>query len=347
LHQGNWGQNAQNFYTLGPDEILDSLQKLGIPATGQFFQMNSMENRVYQVQVEKNFVIEDLKGRHLWDESWNPDYLLLKFYRPARWSIDQITEELIFEDELFEQEIPVIPALKVKDQLLHKNESLGLHFTIYPHARGRSPEELKEDDFLQIGRTLARLHSQGNLTRYTHRVRLDADHFIRQGVALLEHKNLIPSYQLNEYRQLTSAIAKIADEKLNGAHYQRLHGDFHRGNLLKYQDKISLLDFDDSLSAPTIQDIWPILPDRHGNCQQELQLLAEGYEEIKSFPWHELELIEVLRTLRLINFNVWLALRWEDPAFKQAFPYFGEATYWMAHLEDIQRQFYLIQEQIH
>lgn len=80
---------AFNFQHLDPDTILDALWETGIRVESGLTALNSYENRVYQ------FSDED-KTRYV-----------VKFYRPQRWSQQQILEEHQFTAELFADEVPV------------------------------------------------------------------------------------------------------------------------------------------------------------------------------------------------------------------------------------------------
>lgn len=67
--------SAFTFQTLHPDTIMDALFEHGIRVDSGLTPLNSYENRVYQFQDEdrRRFVV--------------------KFYRPERWTADQILEE--------------------------------------------------------------------------------------------------------------------------------------------------------------------------------------------------------------------------------------------------------------
>jgi Ser/Thr protein kinase RdoA (MazF antagonist) len=77
----------------------------------------------------------------------------------------------------------------------------------------------------------------------------------------------------------------------------------------------------------------------------QLAALLEGYEEFRRFDPRELHLTEALRTLRIMHYAAWIARRWEDPAFKAAFPWFNSARYWDEHLLSLREQAALVQEQ--
>src|SRR4249919_808687 len=74
---------------LGPDVVLDALAAVGLRGDGRLIQLNSYENRVFQVFLEDGRVV------------------VTKFYRPRRWSDAQILEEHAFANELAAREIPV------------------------------------------------------------------------------------------------------------------------------------------------------------------------------------------------------------------------------------------------
>lgn len=83
--------------------------------------------------------------------------------------------------------------------------------------------------------------------------------------------------------------------------------------------------------------------DRHEQTPQLEKLLA-GYAEFRPFDMRELHLIEALRTLRIMHYAAWLARRWEDPAFRIAFPWFNSRRYWDEHVLALREQAALMEE---
>jgi len=75
-------------------------------------------------------------------------------------------------------------------------------------------------------------------------------------------------------------------------------------------------------------------PDR----EQQLGWLVEEYRRFHEFDPRELHLVEALRTLRMINYQAWLARRWDDPAFPAAFPWFGEDRHWETVIGQLREQ---------
>ena len=72
--------------------------------------------------------------------------------------------------------------------------------------------------------------------------------------------------------------------------------------------------------------------------------VLEGYTQFRNFEPRELNLIEALRTLRMMHYAAWLARRWKDPAFPRAFPYFNTERYWGDHILSLREQAALMSE---
>lgn len=124
----------------------------------------------------------------------------------------------------------------------------------------------------------------------------------------------------------------------------RLHGDCHPGNILLRPDSLYLVDLDDSRNGPAVQDIWMLLSGETTQRQAQLREVIEGYQEFCEFDSRELPLIETLRTLRLMHYAAWLARRWNDPAFPQAFPWFNSERYWAEHILELREQLFALDE---
>ncbi|RZA35556.1 MAG: stress response kinase A, partial [Lysobacteraceae bacterium] len=82
------GSHAHPYARLDPQAVLEAVESVGLYADGRLLALNSYENRVYQVGLEEGAPV------------------VVKFYRPERWSDQAILEEHAFVDELAEREIP-------------------------------------------------------------------------------------------------------------------------------------------------------------------------------------------------------------------------------------------------
>ena len=81
-----------------------------------------------------------------------------------------------------------------------------------------------------------------------------------------------------------------------------------------------------------------------GEMEQQLGDVIEGYRQFCPFDTRELQLVEALRTLRMLHHAAWLARRWEDPAFPRAFPWFDSPRYWEDLVLSLREQLAIMQE---
>ena len=320
--------NSQPFYQLTPDTVIDAVESMGYLSDGRILALNSYENRVYQVGIEEQ----------------TP--LIAKFYRPGRWSDEQIIEEHQFCFEMAEQELPVVAPLR-DDSGASLFRFGAYRFALYPRRGGRAPELSDPDHLYRLGQTLGRIHLIGAARPFLHRPTLSIEHYGYESVELIG-RSFIPASLHEAYVSLTrdllqeveAAFARVEPLKL-----LRAHGDCHGGNILWRDDTPNFVDFDDARMAPAIQDLWMLLT---GEDRQELQLqlaeVIEGYTEFADFDPRELHLIEALRTLRMLRYSAWLARRWEDPAFPHNFPWFNTERYWGEHLLQLREQFARLRE---
>ena len=319
--------SALAFQELQPDDILDTLESLGFACNGRMLALNSYENRVYQVGIESSTPV------------------VAKFYRPGRWSDDAIQEEHEFAAELAAADIPVVPPLQIDGQTLHHRGPFRV--SVSECHGGRAPDLDNEELLKQIGRLVARIHLQGERSPFRARPRVDVDSY---GIAA--HDYLIDEHFIPE--ELEDVYSGIADhlfdnidaafERAGDVRELRLHADFHPGNVLVQEDRVHIVDLDDARSGPAVQDLWMFLSGDRDEQAPQLATLLEGYQEFRRFDARELHLIEALRSLRMLHYAAWLARRWEDPAFKQAFPWFNSRRYWDEHVLTLREQTALMQE---
>lgn len=327
-----WGSGpTQYFFDLTPEKVLDSLEELGLSTTGRCLTLNSMENRVYEIQLE-----DRLKG---------VSSIVAKYYRPGRWSREQIQDEHQFLFDLEEAEIKAIPPMKIENEHIFTLGDTGIHYSLFPKGGGRHFEDEIPESLERLGTTLARLHQVGRKRKAVHRHRLTGDLFARQVKETLLGASLMNPQQERVYESLVLEIAKLSDAHLSPLPVQRVHGDCHGGNIL-LNDQLFLVDFDDMLMAPKIQDLWMVCSGDEDERRAKRDRLATGYEVIDDYPYEQEKVIEILRSLRMIHYNGWIARRIEDQTFKDAFPYFRDESFWNTHIDDLRSQLELIHHKL-
>lgn len=307
------------FLALTPERVLAAVESGGLRTRPLAYPLNSFENRVYEVELE--------------DRS----RVIAKFYRPGRWSAEQILEEHAFLADLAAAELPVVPALEFPGGgTLHSTE--GIHYALFDRRGGRAPDELDGGMLRRLGRLVARLHDVGARREAPHRLPLTSLDYARRDLDWLEQQGTVPEALRSRYFAAAHTICDAYDARAAGVRVHRLHGDLHLGNLLLRDGELLLVDFDDMMTGPAVQDLWLVIPGRDRAALDDREELLGGYEEMRDFDRSTLDLIEPLRGLRLIHYAAWLARRWHDPIFPRSFPHFGSDEYWREQTEDLEQQ---------
>ncbi len=316
------------FDRLTPDFIVAAAESIGLRSDGRMLALNSYENRVYQVGMEDAAPI------------------VLKFYRPGRWSRAAIEEEHAFARELAQADVPVVAPLLVGAQSLFARE--GFLYAAYPRQGGRWPELDSAEDRQWLGRFLGRIHAIGRRGRFQHRMRLDIQGWAGEARRYLLAESWIPDHLQSAYASVTKDLISHMQLRWQDAGLTvqlRLHGDCHPGNVLWVEGQgPHFVDLDDCMTGPAIQDLWMLLSGSAPEQATQLGELLTGYTQFADFDYRELALIETLRTLRQMNYAAWLARRWQDPAFPKAFPWFGENRFWERHVLDLREQLAALDE---
>lgn len=307
-----------HFATLTPDLILDALASCGFYLESGLTPLGSYENRVYQ------FVAED-RQRYV-----------VKFYRPQRWSAAQIQQEHQLALFLAEQEVSVAAPLVIAGRTLQEYQ--GFYFALWPSLGGRHLEPDNLDQLEAVGHQLGLWHSVAHQCSLAQRPAMGAEWSLLQPITRLTQAAPWPASLSAEFAELFSCL-KLALLPVLAQPFEllSLHGDCHIGNIL-WRDKPLLVDLDDCLRGPAIQDLWLLLSGEEAEQRLQLDALLAGYEEFSHFDMSQLKLIEPLRTLRMLNHIDWLTRRWADPAFPAAFPWFGTDDYWLEQAKNLRQQ---------
>jgi Ser/Thr protein kinase RdoA (MazF antagonist) len=329
--------NISSFLEITPDRVLAMVERTGAKATGRVLQLNSMENRVFEVEIE----CDDPKTKY-------DQFRVVKFLRPGRWSLASVKEEHDFLKELVLNEVPVAaPLLFQNGKTIEIDPESGILGVVYPRIGGRSPDELSKDDYLKIGRLIGRMHVVGKSLVTNHRPNLDPTTYGVENVEWLYKHKMIPMEIENQYLDVAYEAIELSEDLFEGVTLQAIHGDCHLGNVLSGSAGLFFVDFDDMVKGPVVQDFWLLVSGTDDYGKQQMKWLLEGYEDMARLDREQLRLMEVLRFLRYVHYSTWIAKRWSDPAFPRSFPQFGTHDYWLGQLRDLGEQLRVIKEIVH
>ncbi|MBU0675463.1 MAG: serine/threonine protein kinase [Proteobacteria bacterium] len=309
------------FSSLTPEVVINAVEKgLGIRCTNLCRPLNSYINRVYELQTD------DGKG------------VIVKFYRPGRWTPAALKDEHDFLTELAELEIPVIAPYDFKDG--RTLQRLGdISFAVFPKKGGRSFDEYNEDQWLELGRLLARVHSVGEGRRAKARLTLLPDRATRTHLDYILQGDFIPAGLTKKFKQLTDELLIEITPRFQGIEMIRIHGDCHFSNLIhRPGESFYLIDFDDMVMGPPIHDLWMLLPGYLSESFTEVENFLEGYETFRRFDRRTLKLIEPLRAMRYIHFMAWCAHQVVDDGITRVTTDFGSYEYWEREIRDLEEQ---------
>lgn len=310
------------FAQLSPNRVALAIEALGFYLSMEPFALNSYENRVYLFQ-------DDNRTR------W-----VAKFYRPARWSIEAILEEHRFLAMADSAGVSVgLPWADAKGCTLH--DVHGYRMAIFRHVSGRAPALDTPDDLFALGEAIGSLHAATRTLLLPERSVLSLSSMAEQARDMVLRYAPLTALQRNAYLRIVSALMAVFDDLIIPTDaYRALHGDCHIGNVLgDAEHGFTLVDFDDCMMGPAIQDLWMFLSGERGDeRRRQLSELIEGYETAEVFDNRQLAFIEPLATLRIMRHAAWLIARWNDPAFPMAFPDIACEAFWDGHLRLLEGQ---------
>ena len=320
-------QRSADFEHLTPEVLLDVVeQALGKRMTGLTIPLPSYINRVYELQTRAG------------------ERVIAKFYRPGRWSREAIEDEHLFLADCAEAEIPVVsPVMLAGGSTL--GEAHGTFFALFPKKAGRVFELITDEDWTRMGSLLGRIHQAGARRKPIDRITLKPDRSTRADLDFITRGGFVTPEHRSAFDDLTSRIVDSISPLFEGAGFIRIHGDFHRGNLLdRPGEGLMVIDFDDMMVGPPVHDMWLLLPDHAGRSRREIDMILAGYEQFREFDYSSLRLIECLRFMRIVYYLAWCARQAGDYDFRTNHPDWGGDTFWQRELLDLGHQYQVIME---
>jgi Ser/Thr protein kinase RdoA (MazF antagonist) len=313
---------GSSFGEMGPDKVITLVEReLATRCNNLFRPLNSYINRVYELETV---------GRKR---------LVVKFYRPGRWTREAILDEHKFLSDLDAKEIPVVKPLKLKSGKTLASAD-GVWFGVFPKCGGRSIDEFSDDQWLQLGRLLGRVHRVGETSKARHRLVMAPHRSTYEQMQHLLGSPVVPPESRKPLERIISAIIEKTKPMFLDTECIRIHGDCHFSNIIHRPGQaFCIIDFDDMAMGPPVQDVWMLLPGDITEAYVELDLFLEGYETFRPFDRRSLKLIEPLRAMRFIHYMSWCARQVEGDGETRVVDGFGSREYWEREIADLEDQY--------
>lgn len=311
-----------DIFARDPHTIIQDLEHFSFQPTGRSIQLNSIENRCFEIELEKDR-----------PQPFPLDQVVVKYYRPERHSSEHIRGEHKFWLKAQELGITHGGPLVINGESLFEIAGTNRRFTIMPKIRGRLLEEVS--DYKRLGELVGRLHTlsaddlKGRPRQDPKRVMAELE-FLRSEVSEAE------IFAEAALRAIENIAEEFPKDQVSG------HGDLHRGNVIEDPRTgiWNLVDFDDSGPHPAAQDLWLLLPGPQDLSlhEQALNDMLDGYQIFRDPPPISLRLVEILRLLRICQHTAWIARRRSDPSFERLFPDLWENSFWNKRVLDLGEQ---------
>lgn len=320
-----------DFDALTPDLVLDSVeQAFDLTLDGTITPYPSYINRVYGIRRDDG------------------EPLVVKFYRPGRWSAEAVADEHEFVLDCRRLDVSVVAPIADEDgDTLHELEleHESYLFSLFPRMGGRNFDAERDEDWYRLGTLVARVHLAGELRPAPARAVCHPERVTQQYVEHILAADVVHPDVRGDFEAICTRFIERNSGLFDLSTYFRVHGDFHRGNILDRPDTgLLVIDFDDMMTGPAVQDLWLLLPDYAHLCKRELIMLLDGYEQFLPFGRTQLQLIEPLRFMRMIYFLAWQVTQRNDRSFYSVFPHWGTKAFWQREVEDLRTQASVVEE---
>lgn len=328
------------FDALTPQTLIAAVeQAYDFVLDGTFTPYPSYVNRVYGVRTDSGL-----------------DYIA-KFYRPDRWSTEAIAEEHEFVLDCADAEVPVVAPIADAEGYTLQNVEVEVPggggtrayaFALFPKRGGRGFDAERDDDWFRLGSLAGRVHAVGLRGASPHRLVCTPTESTSRFARELREADVVHPELRDEFFTLLDGGIDLIAPLFEGVDLQRIHGDFHRGNVLDRgeEEGLLLIDFDDTMRGPAVQDLWLLLPDHAWAARRELTLILDGYVQFCDFDESTLQLVEPLRFMRMVYYLAWSALQRDDLRFREQNPDWGSRSFWIREVEDLRTQLDMVAEDV-
>ncbi|CBW26021.1 conserved hypothetical protein [Halobacteriovorax marinus SJ] len=273
------------------------------------------------------------------------DEIVVKFYRPGRWSKEAIEEEFVFLKDLQDHGVSFVRPIG------EVGTWKGLNYIVYervarPYVDDRSI--LDEESVKRMVHTVAQIHKVGAKREASHRPFFNPKDMGEGCFEVIQRAGFLPTSQFKRYEDVISELVrKVAS--FGDIPIQRIHGDTYSGNVLWKGSHPIFMDLDDFQVGPVAIDVkllsfpWRLdslseQMDRRERRAIQNEMVLKFYREVNDFPKEWEKLFPLLSVYRDIQFDAWFSARWNEPGFAKNYEDddITQESWWLENLEGLE-----------
>lgn len=272
--------------------------------------------------------------------------VVLKVFRPGRWSLEALQEEVVFLEDLREAGVSAVRPIGGIETWE------GLHHLAYERVADPYEDDrpiFTRDDVAQLVTLAADVHRVGAMRDAPHRPRLEPVSMGRGLLEVIDARGYLSDALRERYHAAVEALCAKTEVLLEGVPQQRIHADFGSWNVLWREDGPLLMDLDDFQVGPTALDVrllsfpWRLdtLPqdmDRRTRREHQHELVVELYRAHHDFDDRWAELFRPTAILRGVVFDAWFSHNWSEPGFAEHYEDddITQDAYWQRGIDGVE-----------
>lgn len=250
--------------------------------------------------------------------------VIIKFFRPGRWSLEALEEEVLFLEDLKEADVAFVRSVggvRIWN---------GVYYIIYERvnaAEFKSRKILDEKSVRQMVHLVARIHEVGAKRGASARAQFDPCGVFEGCFEVIKKNGFLPRSLEQRYLEASKKIAGKFDA-IGEITVQRIHGDTYSDNIIWNDSGPTFMDLDDFQIGPVAIDIrllsfpWRLgtLPESMSKRESRIiqhNMVLDMYREVARIPEESEKLFPLLGAYRDIQFDAWFSARWKEPGFAE------------------------------
>lgn len=273
------------------------------------------------------------------------DDVVIKFYRPGRWSHQALKEEAIFLQDLKDAKVPFVRS--IRDVGTWKD----INYIVFERIKEPYVENrrvLNEESVRKMVHLVAKIHEVGARRDAPARAQFNPRAMSSGCFEVIQKAGYLPKNLVKKYEEVIDKLVSKVEE-IGEIPIQRIHGDTYSGNILWKDNDPIFMDLDDFQVGPIALDVrllsfpWRLdslseSMDRRERRKIQHKMVLEMYSEVHPFSLEQEKVLPLLGAYQDIQFDAWFSARWNEPGFAESYSDddITNSEYWTDSIEGLE-----------